>query len=194
VEKVRWQRTRRAQWGVTRPLLADPFWGRLKIVETTPELLVIVSHRLETTKTHFVDKRTVGCTQADGVPCWLDHEKVGSGRYEGWLAVFSPRLRAYKIISLTKRAVAQEPRLELADFDLRGRVLGVWRRTSGERAQMAAHLRDDPPNESGLEPAPDVRVLVERLWQAEDRLDAQARRRKGLDAQTCNAAANGLPR
>jgi hypothetical protein len=190
-EQVRWSRAKRARWGVAPPLLATPYWSRFTVESADAELFIILSHHVEETATHFIDGRTVGCTGEQGV-CWIDHVLHGGGRYECWLAVFSPKFKRNYIINLTKVAVAQEPRLRLADEDLRGLTLSVSRRYHGRRAPMRCNLRGDPRHAGNLDPAPDLRVLVERLWAAEDRADSRNRSRGQLASGTSNHASRSL--
>lgn len=190
-DKIRWPRDKRAVWGVAPPLLAAPFWKRLKIVSDQPEVLVVLSHSMEETKTHFVDGRTQPCTGEHG-QCWCSHIDHGAGRYEGWLAVWSAKWNDVFIVSLTKVAVAQEPRLRLPDYDLRGLTLCVARKKAFSRAPMQAWIRGDARHTGHLLAAPDLKVLVERLWSAEDRFDPRRGAKRTSLFETSSAAANGM--
>jgi hypothetical protein len=180
----------RGVWGVKAPNLASPFWPRLIIDSDTPEPLIVISHRMVATLTHFIDERTTACTAVPelGIPCKWDHVQVGGGRYEGWLAVFSPKRKRNYVVSLTKVAVKQCPQLELDDYDLRGRVIQIYRAYSGKRAPMRCRLRDDVPNDSGLILAPSLPPIIERMWAADDRPDNRNRQRHRARASSAELA------
>jgi len=180
-------RAQRGVFGVKAPNLAIQYWPRMPVISQHAEPVVIISHRLIGTKTHFFDGRTCACTE-DAGPCWLDHKLHGGGRYEGWLAVYSIKWKRNYLLSLTKVAVKMCPLLEDDGFDLRGRTLEVWRKYAGVRAPMRCRLCDTPPNETNLDLAPALPPLIERMWAAADRGDSFKVRRRRVETSSLVAA------
>lgn len=150
-------------WSVSPPPPKVKKYERLRILPGPALSVIVVSPRIEETRTHFVDLRTAPCTGADG-QCWLDHRVVGNPRYCGWLAVKLSTSSKVWLLSFTPVSVSVEPRLRDAAHDLAGLTLKVWRVGNSERSEMQAKLMLDVPRVENLPECPDVRFCVERMW------------------------------
>jgi hypothetical protein len=164
-------------WSVTPPPPRVKKYERLPILPGPGVSVVIVSSRIEETRTHYVDSRTVPCT-GDDDQCWLDHRQVGNPRYCGWLAVALPKFTKVWLLSLTKVTVAVESRLRNEALDLRGLTIKVWRTGNHERSELHAALQLDTPRAEKVPECPDVRFCVERMLAGADR--AKTPEGKGL--------------
>jgi len=184
----RWTGGVQPLWSVTPPPPRVRKYDRLKIWPGPGETVVIVSNKLDETLTHFVDGRSQPCTHQPG-PCIYDHALVGVPRYEGWLAVLTPKNRKVHLLSLTAVAVAVEPRLRDACLDLRGLVLQVWRINESIRGEMHAKLNSDLARVQELPPVPDVRFCVERMWAANDRGDDRNKKTRFSSAEAARRMA-----
>ena len=166
--KLRWTGGPAPLWSCPPPPPRVKKYDRLKIGVGPATEVVIVSSRLEETRTHYVDARTVPCT-GDVETCWVDHRDHGAPRYSAWLAVKFPKINPVWLLSLTPVAIAIEPRLRQQDLDLAGLTLKVWRIGGHERSEMHALLLVDGQRVPNLPTAPDIRFCLQRMWAAEDR-------------------------
>jgi hypothetical protein len=187
---VRWTRQCAPVWGEPPPPPKIRKYERLQIYPGKNPPLIIVSASLHELRTHFVDKRTVPCTEGSG-KCWLDHTVVGKARYGGWLAVRHPSSPKTVLLCLTPVAVAVEPRLREMVGQLRGLTLHVWRLGDNLRSEMNARLDLGVHRLEDLAPEPDVRFMVERMMAADDRPDKKNREKYGAFSQATGAAAEG---
>lgn len=177
--KRRWTGGPAPLWSCPPPPPRVRKYPRLKILPGPATELVIVSSRLEETRTHHIDGRTAPCTGEQG-QCWVDHAECGGPRYVAWLAVKFGALEAVHLLPLTPIAVAVEPRLRDAGVDLRGLVLKVWRKGNHERSEMNARLLVDGERVLSLPECPDVRFAVRRMWEADDRPKSGQRATAGI--------------
>lgn len=169
-------------WGATPPPPKVRKYERIRIVNSTPVKLVIVSSQLEELHTHYHERRTVPCTEGAG-PCWLDHQLVGKSRYGAWLAVCYPGSIKACLLRLTGCALAVEPRLRDKQLNLRGMTLEVWRQGNHEKEEMQARLLVKEPLAEKLSNPIDVRYAVERMLDADDRQQPyKGKRERGLYA------------
>jgi hypothetical protein len=175
-------------WGEPPPPPKVRKYERFLVYPGKQPPIIIVSSELHELKTHYVDGRTVLCTQHDG-PCWLDHKIVGNFRYGGWLAIRHPSSPKSCLLCLTPVAVTLEPRLRDMRGDLRGLTLHVWREGNHIRSEMQARLLLDVPRVQELAPEPDVKFAVMRMLQAADRPDGVNKQKYGAFTQHTGAAA-----
>lgn len=182
-------RTPAPTWGVSPPPPKIRKYDRIRIVNSTPVKLVIVSNHLEELNTHFHERRTVPCTEGAGA-CWLDHQLVGKPRYGAWLAVCYPNSLKTCLLRLTACALAVEARLRDKCLILRGLELEVWRQGNHEKEEMQCRLYVDRPRAEKLPNPIDVRYAVERMLDADDRAAPyKSKREPGFMASAHAAAA-----
>jgi hypothetical protein len=181
-------RARAAWWDFPLPTPKRPKYPRFHVVNQQLVEVTLISHRVHEIGTHYVDGRTVPCTEYEG-KCWLDHRLVGSGRYGCWLAVVPVGFKLVHLLRLTPCALTIESRLRDPDLGLRGLKLQLWRTGKHERTEMQARLILDRSQDPDLPPEPDVRFAVERMLGAEDRPDRKNKDGQGVLQRAAAAAA-----
>lgn len=93
--------------------------------------------------THYYDRRTLICTQAEGRCAYC---KPSSRRWKGYIAAFNPRNRVPFVLEITRHCWQTCPALQKADGRLTRRVLKVWRAHDKKPAPMLAELLPDTYN------------------------------------------------
>lgn len=168
VEKLRCPVGLEARWDEHPPPAKVRRLERYVVTPGREHQLVIVSSRIVSVRTHYVDGRTQKCTGEQG-QCWLDHAKHGNSRWCGWLAVCRPGTGFVELVSLTKIAADSEPRLRDPREDLRGLTLKLRRKGGLMTGEMSAGIDSEKDRVANLPPAPDLKFCINRMLEAPDK-------------------------
>jgi hypothetical protein len=142
--------------------------------------LVILSHTLTKVLVHVIDGRTQPCT-GDAQTCHINHTLYGT-RWQGWLFVKRPGRSPVQMVCVTPFTVEVEPWLDTQGFDLRGRVLLLWRQDQRIRSRLHGRITKDDPIKEGLPPCPDMLTQLGTLWGAPDRPKVSLPNPAGMEA------------
>ena len=171
-DRVRCPSGLNGRWGEKAPRLKMRLYDRYRIEPGKVHELVVVSSRLETVYTHFVDGRTQLCTECNGNKCWIPHHLVSS-RWSGWLAVCKPNSKVTMIVQITPGASESEPRLEDELISLRGMTLELRRLGNRPNGEVSARFIDEIAPVDDLPCEPNMRLAVWRILTAPDRIKNQ---------------------
>jgi hypothetical protein len=155
-------------FGVPRPVHRRRYLKKVRVVSSKPLTLIIVSPELVTTVTHFVNQRTVWCTNKPD-NCPYPHDRNGACRWCAWLAAQYELEGEVVLLRLTEFAVESCPELEDTARSLRGRELHVKRIGGNVRCKMHAYLTPEPPLENGLARCPDLQEYLKEMLEADNR-------------------------
>jgi len=128
--------------------------------------LTILVPRIVGCDTHYIDGRTVPCTELKAPRprrCHVEHRDTSS-RWQGWLAVQAPRTPVVKFLCVTQAAGRDNPWLTDKDRNLRGLTVTVQRMGSHKQSKLTIRASSQVHEGQRLCAAPDMIAFLVNLW------------------------------
>ena len=126
---------------------------------------VITSDTFVGCNLHYYRGRSTPCRKNDCEACEAGHRP----RWTGYVLLMSRKTRRVNILEFTARCYSTMQSMLIAKTSLRGVVVTVKRTSSRPNGPLAMTFEEDRVDPDSLPPAPDLREILERIWEVKEK-------------------------